>query len=447
MSTTTIPLRERLVRPAVVVLGLAGVAAVGLNVPGRPLVAGLLATAILVFGLTLVDALLLPLLAMPFMVIIVRMGMGSLSLALSDLVLGLVLVPAVLFGRRPYSRPMSWMLILTACYQFATLFAVAAHPFSASIVEWLHAGVLVGGSLLVGWALGRDGRGPLAVRLFVLGVLVILAGTFYTAAVHFARRDFGPVFTEWPFLMHKNLVGPVLVLAATVAYVRPAWLGWGVRSSRVLFTLCVVGALLTQSRQAFIGMSVVLVLFVIRSPARQRRNRGILVVVVGLVGVSLTMLQDQLESGNRFNSAQTRLSWFSDGVDAWLRDPWVGLGLRWWYAPENAGAIQPPNAEFEQLTSTGVIGLVGFVVLFVGALMVLARTDPAYALMPMMVLICRLVQSQFDLFWVAVMGSVPWLLVGLALGAQAHAEAAARPGPLQLATARAAPLVDRPRPL
>lgn len=132
------------------------------------------------------------------------------------------------------------------------------------------------------------------------------------------------------------------------------------------------------------------------------------------------MVQDQLQSGNRFNSTLQRLDWFNESIQVWLTDPWLGVGLRWWYTSRFDAQFQPPNAELEVLTSAGVVGLVAFLAMFAGSMVVLRRLDPVYGLMPLMVLVCRLAQAQFDLFWVAVSGSLPWLITGIALGVHAR---------------------------
>ena len=171
-----------------------------------------------------------------------------------------------------------------------------------------------------------------------------------------------------------------------------------------------------------LGLVVVFFLVVIRRRVDRRRSRFVLIVVATVIGTVGIMVQDQLQSGNRFNSTLQRLNWFAESIQVWLTDPWLGVGLRWWYTDRFATLFQPPNAELEVLTSAGVIGLIAFLALFGGSMLVLSRMDPAYGLLPLMVLVCRLAQAQFDLFWVTVLGSVPWLIVGIALGVAARHE-------------------------
>ena len=57
-----------------------------------------------------------------------------------------------------------------------------------------------------------------------------------------------------------------------------------------------------------------------------------------------------------------------------------------------------------------------------GGLVVLLRMNPRYGTLAVAALGSRLVQSQFDLFWVSVQVSVPFVLVGICLGAESYFE-------------------------
>ena len=80
------------------------------------------------------------------------------------------------------------------------------------------------------------------------------------------------------------------------------------------------------------------------------------------------------------------------------------------------------------LSTAGLVGLVGFLVLMVGSLVVLWRMDPRYGLVAFVVILSRLVQGQLDLFWVAVQTSIPFLIVGICLGAHGRELADQPPG-------------------
>jgi O-antigen ligase len=419
--TTAWQIREWAVHVVGVLAAVALMVVAGLMVPRQPIAAAALAAAALALGLTLLDPIAIPTLAVPAMVVIQRVGGSGINLSLSDVALAAAFVPAVLLCHRPLSHELGTILGLNALYQFATLLTVVVNPYAANIVEWFHAWLLVSGALIVGWAVGRGGRGPHAIRLLMAGCAVITVGTLATAVVQYARGDFGPVYPAWPFPMHKNFAGTLLALAAVVVYLHPPWFQWRTRRSWLLLAFFMVGVVVTQSRQAMLGLVVVFFLVVVRRRVDRRRSRAVLVVVATVLGVVGVMVQDQLQSANRFNSTLQRLDWFSESIDVWMTDPWVGVGLRWWYTGRFEARFQPPNAELEVLTSAGVLGLVAFLAMFGGSVVVLRRMDPLFGLLPLMVLVCRFAQAQFDLFWVAVSGSLPWLITGLALGAHALA--------------------------
>ncbi|MBK6440732.1 MAG: O-antigen ligase family protein [Actinomycetales bacterium] len=413
--------REWAVRVLGVFVAVGLVVVAGLMVPRQPIVSMAIAGGALALGLTSLDPIAIPTVAVPAMLVIERVGGAGVNLSISDVALAVAFVPAVLLCHRPVSREFATIVGLNGLYQFATLLTVVVNPYLANLVEWFHAWLLVSGALFVGWAVGRGGRGPLAIKLLLAASVVIGIGTLATALPEYARGHFGPVYPTWPFAMHKNFAGPMLALAAVLVYLRPTWFGWRTHHSHWLLALFLVTAAITQSRQAMLGLAVVFFLVVVRRRVDRRRSRMVLIVVATVLGTVGVMVQDQLQSGNRFNSTLQRLNWFSEAIEVWLTDPWVGVGLRWWYTDRFDTLFQPPNAELEVLTSAGVIGLIAFLAMFGGSMLVLRRMDPAYGLLPLMVLVCRLAQAQFDLFWVAVSGSVPWLITGLALGAHALA--------------------------
>src|SRR5690606_25516541 len=122
----------------------------------------------MVLGATIAQPALLPLLAMPLLVVVVRVGGGGVDLTLSDFVLGLVFWPAVLLSPKPFSPELRRLLWLNVIYQAATLLTVVANPYLANAVEWFHAWLLISGALIVGWAVGRSGYAKSGLTLFLL---------------------------------------------------------------------------------------------------------------------------------------------------------------------------------------------------------------------------------------------------------------------------------------
>lgn len=409
------------VRAVVAVVVLVVLAAIGWLVPMYSPFALAGAVLVLLIGLTAHEPAAIPLAAMPAMVVVQRIGGESVNLTFSDFALFIAFWCALFFARRPFSRPMRTLLWLSAIYQAATLFTVVANPYRQNTVEWFHAWLSVGGALVVGWAIGRAGRARTGLTLFLLACVGIAVLTCIDAGQQLADGASGPVYLEWPFLMHKNFIGCVLAFAALLAYARPDWLGWPRVLSLTTFWLFVLAIVGSQARQALVGLSVgVLVVAMRPSPGRHRSKLILLAVVPGLYFVGAA-IQDQLESTDLFNSAHQRLTWYQQAIEIWQENPVVGVGLRWWTAGRTEYTFQPPNAELEVMSSAGLVGLIAFLVLMGGALVVLWRLDRRFGTLAFAILLTRLVQSQFDLFWSAIVVSVPFVLIGICLGAQALA--------------------------
>ncbi|SDB79864.1 O-Antigen ligase [Raineyella antarctica] len=389
---------------------------IGREIPGRPVIALAAVAVVLALGVTAADAALIPLLLLPVVFVIHRVSAGALDLSISDAALGLATLVALVFTKRPFSAPLRNLLWLTVLYQFATLFTVVANPFLANAVEWVHAWTLVGGALVVGWTIGRGGHARAGLTLVMVTALVLAMITIAQGLRQYAGGDFQPVYVSWPYGMHKNFIGTVVAFAAVVAYARPVWLGWPRRWSLSVFWILAVAIAFTQSRQAIMGLGVALLLIALRGDRHRRRSKVIVVAVIPALFFVGTLVKDQLASGNAFNSANQRLTWFQDTLTAWERSPWVGYGLRFWNQPGAPLHFQPPNAELEVLASAGIIGLLGFLALVLGVLIVLWRIDPAYGTLAVAVVLSRFVQGQFDLFWVAGQVSVPFVVAGICLG-------------------------------
>jgi hypothetical protein len=396
--------------------------AVGRLVPSYPIIALGIAAAVLLLGLTLADPTVIPLLSIPLLLVVVRVGVGGVELSISDVVLFVAFWPAVVLGQRPYSPSMRALLWLTVAYQVATLFTVVANPYTANAVEWFHAWFLTGGALVIGWALGRAGRGGVGLGLLLIASCVIAVATI-AQGIASLGGGFQPVYPEFPFPMHKNFAGTVLAFAALVAYIHPSWMRWPRFLTLAAFLLCTLGLLLTQSRQAIVGLAIAIAVAVLREDSTRRRSKLLVLAAVGGLAFVGTVVRDQVASGNQFNSVFQRINWLQESVGIWLTDPVFGVGLRWWYTSRFEAPFQPPNAELEVLTSAGVIGVLGFLLLIVGAIVVLWKLPPVYGTLGAAIVLSRFVQGQFDLFWTAVQVSVPFLVAGMCVGAAAHAAA------------------------
>lgn len=356
------------------------------------------------------------LMAMPVLFISGRVGLGAGDLSASDVALAAAFGTAVLLGHRPYSRPMRAMLVLNLVYQFTTLFTVIVNPFTANTVEWFHAWLLISGALIVGWAVARAGYARTALNLMLAGSLAIAIGTFGTALFQYASGDFAEVYPSWPFPMHKNFAGTVMAFMALAVFVNPDWVGWARRVRTPVFWTLLVAIVMTQSRQALIGL-VVAIIFVVLRRGVHGRSRWALLLLIPAAWLVTTTVVDQVQSQNKFNSVYQRLDWFREVYAFWKQSPIFGHGLRYWYTNVSS-AFQPPQAELEVAVSAGVVGLLGFIVMGIGFFVVLWRVDPRFGTLAIAAIGSRIVQAQFDLFWVAAQVSIPFVIAGICLGAQ-----------------------------
>jgi hypothetical protein len=398
------------------------------------------ALAALIIGAVLTGSqpLAIALMAMPGLLIVQRVGIGGGDLSVSDVALAAAFGSALLLGQRPYSAPLRQLLWLNLFYQFTTLFTVIVNPYLANTIEWFHAWLLVSGALIVGWALGRAGLGRLALGLLV-GAACVLAGiTLVHALFQYVRGDFNAVYLSWPYPMHKNFVGTTLAFAAVVVYINPDWVGWTRGWARTSFWLLLAAIVATQSRQALIGLLVAMIVAV----ARRRvtgRSRLAVFLMVPAAALVVYMVIEQIQSQNQYNSVYQRLHWFRDVFVFWRDSPVFGHGLRYWY--QIPGAFQPPQAEMEVAATSGIVGLIGFGVMWLGALIVLWRIDPRFGTLAVAITLSRIVQAQFDLFWVAAAVSIPFVIAGICLGAMAREQDEGSADGLE-ADARSGPVVD-----
>jgi polysaccharide biosynthesis protein PslJ len=388
------------------------------GVVGGALLAMVVGALVIAAVLTTSTPLAIALFAMPGLLISQRIGLGGGDLSVSDAALAAAFGTALLLGQRPYSKPLRQLLLINLVYQFATLFTVVVNPYALNTIEWFHAWMLVSGALIVGWALGAAGYARLALSLIVFTACVFAMVTVVEAAFQYAVGDFGPATPSWPFPMHKNFIGTVLAFGAIIAYLNPDWVGWTKGWARFAFGVMTVGIVVAQSRQALIGLAAAIVVAVLRR-STTGRSRLVLLLLIPAAWLVVSMVVDQIESQNQHNSVFQRVEWLREVYHFWRESPIFGHGLRYWYNPGEL-PYQPPQAELEVLASAGVIGVVGFLVMWIGVLVVLWHVDPRFGTLAVAVLLSRFVQSQFDLFWVAVQVSLPFVVAGICLGAIEH---------------------------
>ncbi|WP_277209471.1 O-antigen ligase family protein [Isoptericola croceus] len=378
------------------------------------------AVAVVVIGVTAYDPTIVPVVAMPTLIIAERVGGEPLDMTLSDVVLFAMFWLVLVFTPRPFTPALRSMLWLSAFYQLTILFTVIATPFPQNAAEWFHAWLLVGGALVVGWGVGRSGRATLGLTLLSLLAGVIALNACLLGALQLVGGDTGAVYPTWPFALHKNLAGPIFMSVALLAFLRQPWLRWPTWYRIPLFYLLVLGMLAVQSRQAIVGLGIGLMVLAFRPGHGRRIGPRLILLTTAPAAVFVAgRVQEDLSGADRFSSTAFRAVGIEGGMDVWRDNPWFGAGMRWWTVGPTPG-FQPPNAFAEVLSSVGVVGLLGFATLLVGTLVVAWRMNPRYGTLAVALLASRLVASQFDQFWVSILVSLPFLLVGVCLGAEGY---------------------------
>ncbi len=368
--------------------------------------------AILALGAVAWDVMILPVLAVPATLLVFRVSATSSNLSFSDLILGVATLCAIAMFRLRSDIYVRKLLLLLAVYEATTVLNVVYNPYRANIIEWAHEAFLVGGSLVIGWLVASRQRAGTATTAYLVGSSIIaLWAVAWSVAHHLA-----PAYL--PLGMQKNYIGDMLCFAFLLAYARPDWISRRVAdNSTRIWAICAVGMLASQSKQAMISAVVGVGILTLRDRKLRRHAKAIVVACVPMVVIAAVIVDKKLRSSNKFNSVHQRETWLRQSLQIWHMSPWFGIGLRWWYTNRVPFSFQPPNGEAEVLTSAGLVGLAGFLVLIIGAVVVLRRVPSRYGTLALAIVVARLVQGQLDVFWVTAQGSIPWLLAGMCLGA------------------------------
>ena len=250
-----------------------------------------------------------------------------------------------------------------------TLFTVIANPYRANAIEWVHAGLLTVGALVVGLEHRPRGPRPAGADPDPGRVLVARrsrrssrASPSTPTATSAASSRAGPTTcTRTP---------PAASSASPRPWRTPGRRGCDGRRLRAGLLLDLPHRHRDHPVPAGDGRA--------RGRAdrdrdadpqlrRERRSKVILLAVAAGMGFILVMVRNQVASGNEFNSFFQRVDWFGESIRIWQTDPLFGVGLRWWYTDRFDTSFQPPNAILEMLSTAGLFGLAGFLVLMVGS--------------------------------------------------------------------------------
>jgi hypothetical protein len=374
---------------------------------------------ILAVGLYAVAPIMVIASVVPATLLVVRLGSGSSNLSVSDLVLFVTTIGALPFLHLRNETVMKRLLGLLVVYQAALLLTVVDNPYRADAVEWFHEMFLVGGSLIVGWVVAKEGYAKAALSAFLAGATFIALWECVQAVrTHFQNPNL-------PWGMQKNFVGVMLMFAVLVAFLNPDWVGWQGKWHRAAMYIAVLGILAADSRQAMLGCALGIIVGAVRTrrtSSVSRRSKILLAATVPLVVVAYVTISREFSSGNRFNSVHQRQAWYHESLQVWHASPWLGVGLRWWYTSRFPFSFQPPNGELEMLSSAGIVGLLAILLLFGRSLVLLWRVPVRFGTLAFTAVLMRFVEGQVDIFWVTATSAIPWILAGISLGAMARAE-------------------------
>lgn len=342
-----------------------------------------------------------------------RLGGESLNLSYADaaLVVGVGLCLFAVPWTAPLLRRVSLVFVL---YAVALLFPLMANPTRRAFLEFGHRGFLVLGAICIGAAVGRSGGTRAALRLYLLASLVASLG----AAQDSLRNGFA-VAEFWS--INKNaggfLVAGAVIIVVTCREIVALWRP----VSNLLLIGYFAGLLAFQSRGAAVALAVVLLL----SMARVRRA-NLLVPLLGLVALGYmakVTLDEQAKVDyekqfTQYGTIDYRIRAFDQTLDLWQSNRAFGVGIRFWNDPEIAVTYtggEPHNLLIAALGETGAVGMIAVSGFAVGMWWVLRRRTDPLGICARYLVVAQTVSGLADIYWRAGTGTLPWLVVGLAV--------------------------------
>ena len=374
-----------------------------------------LAFTLILAGAVAIVALIKPVpvlvLAFPACFMYWRVGPAVVDMSITDAVT--VLGTFAALPHVPWKNPrLRFVLLLFGFYTAAVAVSVLASPSSTAVSELAHRVLMVAGPLMIGSALANLGKVRLALRAF------LFTAAFVSFAAMFDSLASG-LSPAYPFGMHKNAVGSHLASGLLILLAASSRLELSRRVRIGLTTVLFLGLLASQSRGAAMALVAAAAFYLLRS--RNKRLARLAPVALGLALVLLTFailslsssLEDQAAS--KFNSVNTRLDGYTYAIDtAWKPHIPFGSGPKWFRIQGFDSG--PHNMIVSELSETGVMGTLVLVVFLGGALVTLWRMRTELADAAVLVLIERVLDAMLGILWVAGTGTLPWLVVGLAVG-------------------------------
>jgi hypothetical protein len=286
-------------------------------------------------------------------------------------------------------------------------------------LEWLHRLVLLGGSLLVGAWIAREGKTRSALRWLTFVACIVAVAAVSNAVRH-------GWLNSAPFGLNKNFVGALLATVFVVVFIARTHLAlpapwWSV-------VVCIIGAgeIASHSRGGALAASVGLFLaFMLQGRLHSSGTKvlGVL-AAAGLAVFVYTSVRSQLDQpqavvnnssiGVRYNVERATRT-------VWRTSPVYGVGLKYFdthaYGPF---ALAATNVVDNELAESGVIGLAGFVVLQGAVLSAGIRRGRAEQLAAagFGMVAGLLTHGMVDIYWTAGTVTLPFIVMGMALAGE-----------------------------
>lgn len=342
-----------------------------------------------------------------------RVAVSGIDISYADVLLTVTAVASIRFAVAAANNAVRRALVAAAAFQVILLVAVAANPTEAAAFEWLHRIVLVAGAIIVGVALRHTGLLTLALRGYY-GVAALFAADALRLAL---TTGFEPAY---PFGMQKNPAGLLMAFALLSLFVTPRIARLAHPLAPLLGALLLLGLLATRSRGAMVALLLASVLWAVRSgrarvafPLAIAAGAAMVLVIYVTTESELELVRANPEL-ERFKGIGARIETNERGLELFRDSPIVGQGLRYFRDPAFR-ASEPHNVVVVTLSEGGVIGGLALTVLLGGALHALRGRRGPLAQLARLAVLMRFTAGLLDIYWVAGTGSLPWILVGLAL--------------------------------
>ncbi len=361
-------------------------------------------------------------LAFPATFVVRRVGPSVFDSSVADVVVFLAAIAALPFV--PWrNRRFRDALFMTLGYGAVISLAVVNHPSLSAAIEVPHRFVMAMGAISVGAALAFLGRERGALRLLV----AYAAAISVIAVIDSLSRHLGPAY---PLTMQKNAGGFLLAASFLVLFLSHRRLGWPPWAVRLAGGLILIGLAATQSRGAILSLLLVFVVVALQHTWHQRLRRLrraaplILLAAIGLGTVGFLSFQSEsaLHQGSnyKFGSIGSRETTYRATFSQVIKPhPVFGAGPKWFREPD-APSVEPHNLLIDELSSVGLVGLAAFLIFLWALFRLCRRCDSPYAELAWTVLLLRVLATMVDVFWAAGPNTLPFLLIGLAIGAEAR---------------------------